>query len=186
MVPLKVIPDSSFFICFLDDIKMPTILRRMITSNYFTFVLCEKVEKELLKNPVSREFLADLNTQFESFKYSMYAEILKPLFAVEEIVKGEHEVVVAAYVYHHVLNQGYKVIIDEVETRKFIKRNFPEIFKNVVGTLGFIKQSFSDYSIITRNEALNILNAIEKSKFRVNKDILEKTRKEIIRGNKHE
>jgi len=177
---LKVIPDSSFFICFLDDIKMPIILKRIITFKYFRFVLCEKVKKELLRNSEFKKLFNDLNEHFESFEYGMYTEILRPLFAEEEIVKGEHEVIVAAYVHHYVLNQNYMVIIDDAETRKFIQRNFPEIFKNVVGTLGFIKQSYKVFNIISRDEALNILGAIESSKFRVSKNVLEKIRDEIL------
>lgn len=177
---LKVIPDSSFFICFLDDIKMPTVLKRIITFNYFTFVLCEKVKKELLKNSEFKKLFNDLNEYFESFEYGTYAEILRPLFAEEEIIKGEHEVIVAAYVYHHVLNQNYIAIIDDAETRKFIQRNFPEILGNVIGTLGFIKQSYKVYNIISKDEALNILGAIENSKFRVSKDVLERIRDDIL------
>jgi len=176
----NVIPDSSFFICFLDDIKMSIILKRIITFNYFTFILCEKVKKELLNNSKFKKLFNDLNEHFESFEYSTYAEILRPLFAEEEIVKGEHEVIIAAYVYHYVLNQNYIVIIDDIEPRKFIQRNFPEIYGNVVGTLGFIKQSYEVYNIISRDEALNILDAIVNSKFRVSKDVLEKIRGEIL------
>ncbi|MCS7385125.1 MAG: hypothetical protein NDF55_00100 [archaeon GB-1867-005] len=177
---VNVIPNSSFFVCFLDDIKIPAILKRTITYNRFIFVLCEKVKEELMMNSRFNTLFNDLNDYFKHFEYGMYAEILKPLFAEEEIVKGEHEVIVAAYVYHHVLNRNYIVIIDETETRRFIQRNFPEIFENIVGTLGFIKQCYSIYGIISKDEALNILKAIENSKFRVSRDILEKVKNEII------
>jgi len=177
---LKVIPDSSFFICFLDDIKMPTILKRIITFEYFRIVLCEKVKKELLRSLEFKKLFNDLNERFEGFEYSMYAEVLRPLFAREEIVKGEHEVIAAAYVHHYVLKQNYIVIIDDAGIRKFIQRNFPEMYKNIIGTLGFIKQSYKVFNIISRDEALNILDAIESSKFRVSKDVLEKIRNEIL------
>ncbi|WP_342785216.1 hypothetical protein [Thermofilum sp.] len=177
---IKIIPDSSFFVFFLDDIKMTDILRRIITFDRFTFVLCEKVKIELQRNLNFRKFFNDLNERFEYFEYSMFAEILRPLFAEEEIVKGEHEIIVAAYVYHHALNQSYIVIIDEEETRKFIQRNFPEISKNVMGTLGFIKKIYSDYGILSKDEVSSILHATENSKFRISKDILEKIKKEIL------
>ena len=175
----KIIPDSSFFVFFLDDIEMPKILKRIITYNQFIFVLCGRVKKELMGNSKFRDLFYDPKIRFETFEYGMYAEILRPLFAEEEIVKGEHEVIVAAYVYHHVLNQKYTVILDEAETRKFIETNFPEISKNVVGTLGFVKRSYSVYGIISKDEALNILDAVEHSKFRVSNKILEKIRSEI-------
>jgi len=180
---LKVIPNSSFFICFLDDIKRPCFLKRIVTHNPFTFVLCKKVKEEVLAKTESKaSFFNELNDYFEYSDFSSYSEVLRPFFAEEELIKGEHEVIIAAYIHHYSYNQDYVIIIDEEGPRKFLQKNFPELFANATGTVGFIAECYFSYSLLTKNEALGLLDAIKNSKFRVSDDILEKVRKEIVTG----
>jgi len=180
---LRVIPNSSFFICFLDDIRMPYFLRRIVTHNPFTFVLCKKVKEEVAAKAESKaSFFNELNNYFEYSDFSSYSEVLRPFFAEKELTKGEHEVIIAAYIHHYLYDQDYVVIIDEEGPRKFLQKNFPELFANAIGTVGFIGQCCISYNILTKDEALGLLDAIENSKFRVSDDILKKVRKEIVTG----
>lgn len=177
---LKIIPDSSFFVFFVDDINMPYILIRILKYREFVVILCSKVIEELQNSTKIHDIINDLADRFEYFEYGMYAEILRPLFSVEEIRKGEHEVIVAGYVYHHIRKEKYLLIIDEQGVRKFIRNNFPELCKNCTGTLGFTKKCYKEYKIISRDEILKILDVAGYSKFRINKDILDQIRNEVI------
>lgn len=176
----KVIPDSSFYICFIDDIKEPKYLIRMLSANAMEFIIGQKIKEEIKKsqNYNAIEILIDNHTQ--SFEYYKYGEILKPFFSAEEIKKGEHEVIVISYVMYH-LGIAFIAIIDEDESRKFVEKNFPELLEKLVGTVGFIALCCCKYKIFSKNECILLLNKIKKSKFRIKNSIIEETVERIRR-----
>lgn len=179
---IKVIPNSSFFVFFLDDIKRPDILLRIIKCDQFNFVLCKKVKEETRIETRLRQFSnnpSDYFEDLESSTFTNYAEILVPFISKEEITKGEHEVLIIAYLYHNVIKQNYLVVIDDKDMRKFIERNFPEISKNVLGTLGLIKYCYHR-GILSRDDVIGILKLVESSKFRVDKETLERIKKQLV------
>ncbi|MGQ9722388.1 MAG: hypothetical protein ACUVXA_13815 [Candidatus Jordarchaeum sp.] len=73
-------------------------------------------------------------------------------------------------------------ILDDEKPKNFLKRNFPQLLARVTGTIGFIESCTCRYRIFSKEEAINILCLIKKSKFRVREEIvngaIEKIRKE--------
>ncbi len=177
---IKVVPDSSFYICFIDDINKPEYLAKILIHEFFTFVIGEKVKKEIMKSPhysAIREILCN-HTQY--FEYYNYGEILRPFFSLDEIKKGEHEVIAISYIlYLH--KNTFIAILDDCAGRKFIDCNLPQISKNVTGTVGFIKLCYCNYHVFSKKETITILNLIKSSRFRVEEEVVDETLKEIER-----
>jgi predicted nucleic acid-binding protein len=175
---IDVVPDSSFYICFLDDIEAPQILERLLICpeyNYFTGdVISEEIEKS--KNfPSLEKIFHKMVTRFDYFDYG---EIMRPLFSREQINKGENEVIVIIYILNK-LNREYVGIIDEITARNFVSKNFPDMFENITGTLGFLRISTTDRKIISKEECISVLMRIRASKFRVDVKLIDKVQGEI-------
>jgi len=174
---IEVIPDSSFFICFLDDIKRPEYIVKIFSYERFSLVLGRVVNEEIKKSKNYSQIEKTLNSA-KSFDYTKFGEILRPFMSVEEISKGEHEVIATAYVLNFL---GYDIIfiLDDDDARDLVTRNLKEIASKMTGTVGFVKICCCDHSALRREEAKTILKLIMNSKFRVKREIVEKTIREI-------
>lgn len=168
----EIIADSSFYICFLDDINRPEILCKII--NEFDFIITPLVKNEIKKSKNYFHLQNNKNIAFIQFSLD-YGEILKAFFSKEEIIKGEHEVIGTAYILYR-LNRNFCFIIDDSEPRKFVINNIPDLIKLMMGTVNFIGLCCCSYGLLRKNETLMLLNQIEKSKFRVKKTILNQVR----------
>lgn len=177
---IKVIPDSSFYICFIDDINEPEYLIRILSTNAMEFIIGQKIKEEIKKSQNYDAIEILINNHTQSFEYYSYGEILKPFFSVEEIKKGEHEVIAISYVMYQ-LGIVFIAIIDEDKSRKFVEKNFPELLEKIVGTVGFIALCCCRYKIFSKNECILLLNKIKKSKFRIKNSIIEETVERIRR-----
>lgn len=177
---LKVIPDTSFFVYFLSDVHMPDLLDRLIRNSTYEFVLCKLVKDELRKGG-HKDFLTKYWPFMNTFSYYDISEALRPFFSESEITKGEHEVIVAAYIYHHVEGDRYLAVIDDNDAREYVRKNFPEIFQNVTGTLGFIVKSYCDHEVISYTDAETAIMAGRNSKFRIKEEVLRNLERELIR-----
>ena len=98
--------------------------------------------------------------------------------SVEEISKGEHEVIATAYILNFL---GYDIILilDDDDARDIVTKNLKEIANKMTGTDGFIKICCCEHSALQKEEGKTILKFILNSKFRVKKEIVEKTIREI-------
>jgi len=168
---MKIVPDSSFYICFLDDINSPQYLMRILNCNLFDFLTGRKILKEISKSPKYQSIRDKIEKKVRIFDYATYGEILKPFISLEEILKGEDEIIAISYILNF-LGSNFLVIIDEKDTREFFDRVFPEIKNRRTGTIGFLKKC-CDYGIFSREETISILELIKNSKFRVKKEIIE-------------
>ena len=179
MSDIKVIPDSSFIICFLDDIQQPQYLIRIFNYDGFTFII-----GRIVKNEISRsrryDHIKSIVENAESFEYYYYGEILRPFLSIEEIEKGEHEVIATAYVMHSL---GFDIIfiLDEDDPRKFVENNFPDLVDKMTGTVGFIEKCHCVFDIFEKDESIDILRLIKNSKFRVKAEIIEQAIENIRR-----
>ncbi|MEM3099471.1 MAG: hypothetical protein QXU32_12280 [Nitrososphaerales archaeon] len=95
-----------------------------------------------------------------------------------EISRGEHEVIGLAYFLYEI-QIPFIFILDDDGARRFVSRNFSYLSGIMKGTVGFIAMCYHTFRIFTQDEALQILNDIERSKFRVAKHILYQTKQEI-------
>ena len=167
----SLIPDSTFYICYLDDIKKPDILARFIENDRLCFFTGQIICNEIMKSRNYAIIKDNFNKKITMFDYYNYGEILRPLFSQEEIKKGEHEVIVISFIMN-TENNDFTAILDDSAPRKFLEINFPKIAKFVEGTVGFTKSCYLKYNILTKEETLIILKLIQKSKFRIEDDII--------------
>ena len=174
---IRVIPDTSFFICFLDDIRASAHLLKIFGSDRFILVVGRVVHSEVKKSENYHQ-IEHILISAESYDYTQFGEILRPFMSVEEISKGEHEVIATAYVLNFL---GYDLIfiLDDDDARNLVMKNLREIADKMTGTVGFVKLCCCEHEVFNKEEAKSILIMIKNSKFRVKKEIVEKTIEDI-------
>ena len=173
----SVIADSSFYICFLDDIKKPSYLKRIIT--HFRFVIGRIVKNEISKSSMYRSIEPLINQAVDNFSIDEnFGELLKPFFSIKEIEKGEDEVIALAYVFDS-LGLHFYFILDDESARHFVEVNFTELKRKMHGTIGFIKLCCCKFSVLTKKSCIFVLSLIKKSKFRVREEIINNVIKDV-------
>lgn len=169
---MKIIPDSSFFICFLDDLEghlqITDRLRvlTMITGNYPVMVV-PAVEQEsrfqrlptVISNQIQRITITGLPTDPS-------IELLRPLLG-----KGEHEVITFARTCLSNGDSTFLFILDDGVARNLVKRILPALVSHMKGTVGFLGYCALQ-KVLDKNGTIQLLTAIGKSKFRVDQSTI--------------
>jgi predicted nucleic acid-binding protein len=175
MGPSKnIIADSSFYLCFLDDINEPSFLDRIIDK--FDFYITPIVEHEIKFE--KNEMLKRNEKIIRVGNHINFGEILKPFLSVKSLEKGEHEVIGLGY-HFFMIGMPFYLIIDDHDAKEFVRKNINDLFSFLHVTLGFIKIGCCYFKIFSKEEAITIVNKIEHSKFRISKDILKKIKNDI-------
>ena len=114
----NIVADASFYICFLNDIDSPQPLMKILDS--FTAHLSKKLYEEIAKAKNIETILKSRKEKLNIFTEAPFelGAVTKPFFSKSEIAKGEHEVVVIAYLYYNA-GMRFFLIIDEHGTKKF-------------------------------------------------------------------
>jgi len=174
--PHKVIADSSFYLCFLDDIKDIDFLNRIIDR--FDFYITPLVEREIKieKNKSLRENKKVIRIG----TYIDFGEILKSFLSKKDIDKGEHEVIGLGFHFFRIGIPFY-LIIDDDEARAFIRKNLDCLSSALHGTVGLIEICCCHFKIFSKNETIATFNKIGRSKFRISKDILYRIKSNVER-----
>jgi predicted nucleic acid-binding protein len=182
MPPTRVIPDSSFYICFLDDIGRVDALILLVTSRHHSFVMGSVIRREVTAKECPEDFLDTLTRDIEIFDYYDHAEILRPFFGDEEMRKGETEAVVISFILH-ATGEQHVLVIDESPARRFVERRFPDLMEYLTGTVGFLEASTVVRNIFTPEEAIEMMRAMIASGFRVDPGMVREAigRLEVIR-----
>ncbi len=178
----KVVADSSFYICFLDDIKKPEYLIRLV--DHFEFVLGKIIHKEIRKSPNYSGRKNIMKKKVLYFEYENYGEILRPFFSMEEIQKGEHEAIAISIILIRIELLDISLIMDDSNARNFIKKNFQDIYHMVKYTVQFIVECYDTHRIFKKEEIVEILTLIKKSKFRIDKKLVDYLLKNLKRGDR--
>ena len=174
MQATTIVPNSSFYLWFIDDIERPHYLARILNQEHFAFVTGRKILKEVKRSSKYRLVQREIERRLKIFEYLNYGEILKPFFSVEEIEKGEHEVIAISCILY-ILGNNFLAIIDDEQAKKFLKRNFPEVERRARGTVGFVEECYRA-TIFSKEETLK---AIRWSKFKVKREIVDDTIKRV-------
>lgn len=178
----NIIADSSFYLFFIDDTDCfdylekilkkfeaqisPTIYEEIARSP--NFYLIEKIENRI-------NFFSEIDLRI--------SEILRPFFSEEELKKGEQEVIALAYICHN-LKLNFVLVIDDRSPVRFIEKNLKCIYNYLTGTANFIRDCYLKYHIFEKEESINLLNEMSKSKFFINKKIILLIKKKL--NNKNE
>ena len=178
MNSITIVPDSSFFICFLDDIKQPQILIQILEYRLFKFFTGSIIRSEIQRSQNFTDIEGEFSSRVDRLDYYNYGELLRPFLSVSEIEKGEHEVIVISYIMH-LSGCNILAILDDESPRTYFRSRFPELSDKVTGTIGFIEQCTCSYGIFQTNKGTTILSLIAESKFRVKKHIVDGAIKRI-------
>ncbi len=159
--------DSSFYICFLDDIEQPEVLKKILTS--FKFLITPIVYKEVSKSANFKHI--ESNPKIVLFPEENLGEALRPFFSEKEIEKGETEVIELAYQFY-ANNDPKMFILDEKGPRFFVLRNLPYLARLMTGTVAFVGECYYEYAVFGKSEASTIVLVIGMSKFRVTAEVI--------------
>jgi predicted nucleic acid-binding protein len=171
-----IVADSSFYLCFLEDIQRPEVLLNML--NEFDFITGGMVYSEICRCKHFKSI--DNGKHITLITGYDYGELLKPFFSKYEIKKGEAEAIgLAALLYG--INKIKNLILDEDGPRFFVENNLPHLTYFMTGTVGFIGKCCCDSCILNKESALNLLSTIENSSFRVSHKVLNDVRNLIKR-----
>ncbi len=167
--------DSSFYICFLDDIACPALLNLMLEGP-FQFLITRIVHDEIKASEnylqIQAERLKKLEEPFD------ISEILRPFFGKDEASKGEHEVVAFSLILYE-NDPDLIIILDDAQPRKMLERHNPRVANNVYGTVGFVASCHCDYDILQKRDTLEAIRAVGESKFRVSGDIIRQAESQV-------
>ena len=169
------VADSSFYICFLEDIKRSDTL--LLMFNEFDFAMGDKVHSEISK--CTHYGSIQGNKHIVVVSGLNFAEILRPFFGKYETEKGEGEIIALAVLLHG-MRRIKRLIIDEDGPREFVERNLPHLKYLMTGTVGFVGKCNYEMHILEKDYSLQILSEIENSPFRVSKKVLYDVRSQII------
>lgn len=172
MSTVHIVPDTSFYLFFLDDIGRPEELRRMISHGAFRFWTGRVIKAEVGLSNLFAAVSDDFTDLVGLFDYYQYGELIRPFLSGGQINKGENEVIVISYILD-ATSEDYQAIIDDGDARKFVERSLPEISKHVSGTLGFIERCASHFAVMSSVEATELLRAMKSSGFRIKGEIVD-------------
>jgi predicted nucleic acid-binding protein len=169
------IADSSFYLCFLVDIDMPNILIKIVRN--LKFIITPAVDREIrtCKNIEILKSSGFYNLYCEQLNY---AELLRPFFSAKQLAKGETEAIALASHFHY-QNKLANLILDDLQARKVVINHLSYLVYALIGTIGFIGRCFCDYEIISRENALNLIDEIDGSSFRIQRDTLNSERQHL-------
>lgn len=165
MPSTRVVSDSSFYICFLDEIQRVDALLRLVTSRHYSFVMGSVIRGEVTAKECPGAFIDAIDSHIEIFEYYGHSEILRPFFGDEEIRRGESEAIVISFILHG-RGERHILVIDESPARRFLRGRFPDLVQYLTGTVGFLERS-TVRKFFTPEEAIEMLRAILASGFRV-------------------
>lgn len=168
---MNVIPDSSFFICFLDDLEghVPETDRAQILkaiTETFTILIVPAVasESRLERLPVSvKNQVKRMEVSGTGSEPSI--ELLRPLLG-----KGEHEVISCAN--NHLKGDAtFLFILDDGLARILVRRTLPLLMNHMKGTVGFLGLC-AIRKVLDKDETIHLITIIGKSNFRVNQSTI--------------
>ncbi len=91
---MNVVADSSFYLCFLEDIQRPQYLESMLSA--FKFLVPPMVREEVSK--CNNFKYVQRNPGFKTgVVYSEAEEALRPLFSAKQWQKGEAQAIAMAF-----------------------------------------------------------------------------------------
>lgn len=79
----KIVADTSFYVCFLDDIKKPVYLLKVVAR--FDFIVSKLIHDELSKSQSFNKYLRNSKKIIILDFHYNFGEILRPFLGKEEI-----------------------------------------------------------------------------------------------------
>jgi hypothetical protein len=168
------VADSSFYLCFLDDIECPLDLVEILKK--FKAHVSTRILSEISKSRRADKVKKHINIFEEGIPN--LGEALRPFLTQKQIDSGESEVLILAYICFN-LGISFVLVIDDKSPRKFVKMNFSYIEDELKYTSEFITDCCLLYKIFHTEKAISLLNKVKDSKFRVPEEAVIKEIKKI-------
>lgn len=165
----QIVADSTFYLCFLEDIHKPEVLIHVL--DFFDFLITPLVQEEVSRSISYTEIQS--HPKLIPYPKENLGEALRPFFSEKQIQKGETEVIELAYDFF--INGNPKLfILDDKQPRSFVHRTLPYLEDLMIGTVGFVGDCYCDYSIIEKDNAQALVILISESPFWVSADVIRK------------
>jgi len=176
---LKLIPDSSFFICFFDDLdyRQNPLYQDFLAGifQFFSVHIVPAVAAETLAfehmSPFNQKCHSPLNVEIDST-----AESLKLILG-----KGEFEVI---HYSNSLLKNGdldFLFILDDKRARDIVRSFFQNLLNHMTGTIGIIEYCAA-HRIHTPQICIRLLYDIQASGFRADATIIQNSVHKIKSG----
>lgn len=169
---MKLIPDSSFFICFLDDLEGHlTVADRMrvlmLIAGSFSVMVVPEVERESRLHRLTPDVSGKVQRiPIAKEPADPSVELLRPLLG-----RGEHDVITFS---HACLLKGdgtFLFILDDGVARNLVQRILPSLVSHMKGTVGFLGHC-AIRKILDKNGTIQLITVIGRSKFRVDQSTI--------------
>ena len=171
------VADSTFYLCFLEDINAPEPLATIL--QHLDFVIPKAVYDEV-------SICKGYGRARDTLRFTIgssdirFKEILRPFFSSEQWKKGEAEAITLAF---SLFNDDSleQLILDDSQARAFVRNNLGVLVNLMTGTVGFLRVCYR-IKILPREVVLQVLLLIEKSSFHIDGEVLSKVRSDIERS----
>lgn len=174
-----ILADSSFYICFLDDIDRPDALSQILER--FNFIITPLVFEEISKRskPASQTIIGGNHIVRVRPNFN-FQEILRPFFSNNEVDSGEAELIALAYIWHE-SRRIQRLILDDSHARRFVTNNLAQLNVIMIGTVGFVGECHCNFSVFDKSSALMYLREIKASKFFIEEHVIALTKERIVK-----
>ena len=174
-------PDSSFFICFLDDLndflsEEERYQYLFFTASSFEMVVGSAVRSEVGWNRVPKYVTDECligDDMFDNTRVDPIIEQLRMLLG-----RGEVEVIHLAKECYAKGERDFKFILDDGTARSLTSKHVPEIAEDMIGTIGLLRNCALN-KLYDGEKTISILTCIIPSNFRINKTLVESLITEI-------
>jgi predicted nucleic acid-binding protein len=163
----QIVADSTFYLCFLEDIKRPEVLTNVLDK--FDLLITPLVYKEV--NRSSNFSGIKTHPKLILYPKENLGEALRPFFSEKQILKGETEVIELAYDFY-IGRTPKMLILDDKQARSFVLRHLPYLQKLLIGTVAFVGDCYCEYGIFAKGAARALVILIGESPFRVSADVI--------------
>ncbi|ETA68461.1 hypothetical protein MettiDRAFT_1932 [Methanolobus tindarius DSM 2278] len=153
----NVVADSSFYICYCDDIKKHDFLSDILSL--YSFHVGPIIKGELPEDLIdSNYFQSSVAVNDASF-----FELVKPYFGRIDSHKndGEYEAIGLAYDLNTTSNLKC-LIIDERRAYNFVNSNFPSLKSKLTRNIGFILNCCQTDKTVSVHLVIDILESIKE------------------------
>jgi len=150
--------DSSFYICFVDDLEEKEWIYKFI--KLYSFYIGRRVLSEIPDTLLNDD---DFRNSVTVVDYDYYS-LIKPIFGRDpkHLEDGEYEAIGIAH-YLDILGELRYLILDDRRAKNFVKNNFEYLADKVVGTIGFIRNSCLEDRKLECEKGVEILNKIKET-----------------------
>lgn len=149
----------------------------LIIMDKFEFLVPSTVSREINSCSNYKQIQDNNNLTLRDVDPDL-SEVLNPFFSTTQVIKGETEVISLAVLLYD-CRKFHRFIMDDQEARKYVERHLNYLCNKLTGTTGFVGDCYCTFKYLVKARALELLELIENSQFRVTGKVLSDVRRRI-------